>query len=199
VTKARALRALVNEGLPRRQLRVSRVSLINGIVSEIEHWRIAIREIEPLSRARREKVRELDKLAKRLLRTHLAADAKLRELGAEKELASELERLRRLGIESPFPMGGAPPAANLRVIVAGALAGLGHWQRLWEPKKGRPRKLSGDLVNSLKFMCQDAGCTNEECENLFAALSGTEGLPVLRIATLKRRDERARKRRNKMR
>jgi hypothetical protein len=191
--EAPTLRELADQELTRRTLKVPRKILINRIVAECDRWRDEAPQIKPLIRAHRDKVRKLATLARRLLRVQQAADAKLRELGADKEFVREVARLRTLGIEPPLPMGGAAPAVSLYATVANALTGLRHWEQIWRPKRGHPRELAVGFVNSLVTLCRLAGCTDEECRVLLQALSESNGLPKLRDSTLKRRAERARK------
>jgi len=184
----RTLRELIETRCPRRALHVSRAALVNAILAEIEQWRVG----EPLIGPHRDKLRQLAEIAERLLKAHERAARELRELGADREFESAIERLRALGIESPAPLSG-PPAANLYTVAAGAAQALQRWERLWRARRGAPRRFGVELSRRLRSLCRLAECSEYEISALLAAISETHGLPKLSAATLTRRRERARR------
>ncbi len=108
-----AMRKLIAESLPERELAVKRDALINAIVERVETWRATKPQIEPHA----DKVRQLVTIADKLTGAVEAAGAALRKLGVDKEIEKAKAERVAIGIDpDKVPLAGHSATIDLYLI-----------------------------------------------------------------------------------
>jgi hypothetical protein len=179
-----AVRKLIAEALPERELVVKRDALISAIVERIETWKATKPQIEPHN----EKIRRLVAIAKQLEKAVEAAGNELRKLGADQELRdvyiyraaltsinpnvnrndyaqdlqNAIDKVRTdldAGTQTkPVPLNGHSALLDLYVLQQ-SIASLWlerstRWNRFWRPGEGRPRDFDVSLTAQLQWLCR---------------------------------------------
>jgi hypothetical protein len=193
-----AVRKLIAEALPERELAIKRDALVNAIVERIETWRATKPQIEPHA----DKVRQLVAIADRLNSAVEAAGAALLKLGVDKEIEKAKAERVGMGIDlDKVPLGGHSVTIDLYLIPCRASDGLRKWNRIHRPAKHRHKEFGAALTADLQLLCRKiAGCSAKEFGDFLQPLNDSvewdqAGLPKLVPATLKKRRERERRKR----
>lgn len=177
------LRTLIDEALPRRELRVGRQALIDAIAERVETWQ----ELDPQVQPWDERRKSSQALAKKL----------------QEKLQKTINELSRLGVgpddlqdpETRQPTFQHNPEIDLYGVCWDAMTKLRSWERVWSkpPSKRWRRAFSADLTAQLQEICRRAGLSSNEVSDLVSYLSNTNGLPTLSIDTLRKRKQRGTK------
>jgi hypothetical protein len=184
-------RALIDRALPKRELKVNRLALINAIVNDIKLWIDTAPEIKPHA----DKIRQIADIAGDLDSAIEKADAALLELGVDKEYDEAIAERIAIGIDrQKMSFGGASPAIDLHLILWRAADGLNRWKRLYGPRDGRPVTFAASLTKNLQYLLRhQVHCTADEFEEFLYVFNDGSGLPKLNSATLKQRQKRTKK------
>ena len=181
---------LIGEALPKRELQ-NRDFLVHVIADSVRRWKKAQPEIAPYA----EKIRALTDINARLKVAIEETGSELHEIGVAEDIKRIEAENAALGIGPPRDaMSGRSAAVDLYLVAHRAIDGLRTWDKWYRPRRGRPRSFASQLAETISLHCKEANLSSYETENILAALSGIDDLPQLTIATVNKRQHRAKKR-----
>lgn len=174
----------------RRPLKCDRAVLVTALITETERWQKLAPQVEPHA----EKIRRLARIAWRLEKELKTTATELRTFGLEADFEDAKALNRAVNLPDAIQVGGRSATLDLYLAVCRAADDLQRWNAIHRPGRGRALGTAAPLVDRLCQLCRWTGLTTDETTDFLDKISGQCGLPVLTLATSKKRRQRTRRR-----